>query len=110
MKLLLDQNISYKLIAKLSKLFPGTNHVSRLGLDKASDLLIWNYSKDNNFILVTQDADFYELALLRGFPPKIIYLRCKDSSTKNIIKVITENFQEIEEFNNNVQYACIELY
>jgi predicted nuclease of predicted toxin-antitoxin system len=110
MKLLLDQNISYKLISKLNKLFPGTNHVSRLGLDKASDLLIWNYAKDNNFILVTQDADFYELALLRGFPPKIIYLRCKDSSTKNIIKVITENFQEIEEFNNNEQYACIELY
>ena len=27
-----------------------------------------------------------------------------------IIKVITENFQEIEEFNNNTQYACIELY
>ena len=110
MKLLLDQNISYKLIAQLNKLFPGTNHVARLNLDKASDLLIWNYAKDNDLIILTQDADFYELALLRGFPPKIIYLKCKNSSTQNIIKVITGSFQEIEEFYNNAQYACIELY
>jgi predicted nuclease of predicted toxin-antitoxin system len=110
MKLLLDQNISYKLIGKLIKIFPATNHVSRLGLDKSSDLLIWNYAKDNDFIIVTQDADFYELALLRGFPPKIIYLKCKYPSTSNITKVITESFQEIEEFYNNSQYACMELY
>jgi predicted nuclease of predicted toxin-antitoxin system len=35
MKLLFDQNLSFKLCARLTDLFPGSNQVRLLGLDQA---------------------------------------------------------------------------
>ncbi|EKD23188.1 MAG: hypothetical protein ACD_83C00012G0004, partial [uncultured bacterium] len=75
MKLLLDQNISRKLTPDLQRLFPGSSHVFILNLHQASDLEIWNYARDNDFIIVTQDSDFFEKSLIFGFPPKVIWLR-----------------------------------
>ena len=60
MKLLLDQNISRKLVKELESLFPGSNHVYPLGLHKASDEEIWDYARDNGLTIVTQDSDFNE--------------------------------------------------
>ena len=39
-KLLLDQNISYRLVKKIESLFPGTQQVKELGLHNKSDRLI----------------------------------------------------------------------
>jgi len=36
---------------------------------------VWQYAKDNNFIIVTKDSDFYDLSLVQGSPPKVIWLQ-----------------------------------
>jgi predicted nuclease of predicted toxin-antitoxin system len=36
----------------------------------ASDLEIWSYAKNNNYTIVTFDADFIDLANLKGSPPE----------------------------------------
>jgi predicted nuclease of predicted toxin-antitoxin system len=64
MKLLFDQNLSFKLYRQLADLFPGSNQLRLLGLSEADDRAIWEYAKANRFILVTQDADFADMATL----------------------------------------------
>lgn len=42
MKLLFDQNLSFKLCVKLADLFPDSNQVRLLGLDQAEDRTVGN--------------------------------------------------------------------
>jgi predicted nuclease of predicted toxin-antitoxin system len=72
MKLLLDQNLSPRLVSRLADLYPDFQHVSFLGLDQADDRAIWEYANQNDFTVVTRDSDFSELSVLRGFPPKVV--------------------------------------
>ncbi len=70
MKLLFDENLSFKLCRQLKDLFPGSNHVGLLGLEHADDRAIWDYAKVNEFALVTLDADFVEMATLARPAPE----------------------------------------
>ena len=72
MKLLFDQNISFRILKNLDKIFSGSEQVKNLGLQDFSDKQIWNYAKENNFSVVTFDSAFFDLANLFGHPPKII--------------------------------------
>ena len=62
MKLLFDQNLSFRLAKKLEDYFPNSVHVRLLGMDQDDDELIWQYAKSNSYIIVTQDADFESLS------------------------------------------------
>ncbi len=72
MKLLFDQNLSFKLCDQLADIFPNSNHVRVLGLERAADRTLWQYAGSNGYTLVTLDADFAEMAALLGPPPKVI--------------------------------------
>ena len=72
MKLLFDQNLSPRLARRLSHLYPDSNHVFHLGLDRAPDTDIWNHARREGFAIVTKDAEFSDLCILRGFPPNIV--------------------------------------
>ncbi len=74
MKLLFDENLSFRLCRQLNDLFPESSQVRLLGLQQADDHTIWNYAKTNGYVLVTLDADFVDMAGLLGPPPKIIRL------------------------------------
>lgn len=110
MKLLLDQNISYRLLSELSALFSGSHHVRLLGLEKATDEEIWNYAKKNGFVIVTQDSDFYERSLLFGFPPKVIWLRVGNTNTEYIKKILVNYKQTIMAFMTHKTLGCLEIY
>ncbi len=56
MKLLFDENLSYKLVRLLEDLFPNSIHVRDIDLKAAADPLVWEYAKDNDLILVSKDA------------------------------------------------------
>lgn len=75
LRLLFDENISYRIVRKLDYLYAGSEQVKRLGLLSRKDGLIWEYAKRNNFVIVTHDEDYDELSALRGIPPKVIWLR-----------------------------------
>lgn len=74
MKLLFDENISYRVLREIQSYFPGSVHVNSVVLKDATDISIWNYARQNNFTIVTFDEDFNELSNLKGYPPKIIWL------------------------------------
>ena len=75
MKLLFDANLSPKLVGRLAELFPDSAHVFQTGLARFTpDKVIWEYAGDHGFVLVTADADFIDLAAVRGAPPKVVRL------------------------------------
>jgi predicted nuclease of predicted toxin-antitoxin system len=110
MKLLFDQNLSFRLVAKLANEFPDSAHVRLLGMEEATDRTIWQYAKDNDLIIVSQDADYNGLAQIHGFPPKIIWLRCGNTSTANILRLLLANYDIIKDFNDSDQLACLEIW
>ena len=73
MKLFFDQNLSFRLCERLGDLFPNSTQARLAELDRVTDEETWNFSRDNGFVLVTQDADFAELAAHYGPPPKVVW-------------------------------------
>ena len=98
MKLLFDHNLSPRLVNHLGDIYPNSNHLFNLGLDTEEDAVIWQYAVDNEFVIVTKDADFSELSLIRGFPPKVIWIRIGNCTTNDIESLIRSHTQEIERF------------
>ena len=98
MKLLFDQNISYRIIRLLSSDFPECAQVKRLNLYGKPDRVIWNYARENDFAIVTFDSDFADLAILEERPPKIIWLRFGNTRTQVIAQRILDKKEEIELF------------
>lgn len=112
MKLLFDQNISFRIVRQIIEKFPGSNQVKQLGLEGFSDKAIWQYARQNDFAIVTFDADFYDLANLYGFPPKIIWLRFGNSNTLYSAHILNTKNDEITDFIENPDYesvACLQL-
>ncbi len=108
MKLLLDQNISFRLIRKISKLYPDAKQVRELGLENSTDLEIFEFAIKNSYTIVTFDADFCDLNNIKGFPTKIIWLRTGNTTTKSLERIFTEKFEVIQTFLTD-ENACLEI-
>jgi len=110
MRLLFDQNISPHLVKRLSDLFPDSIHVYSVELDQEIDEVVWEYARDNNLIIVTKDADFSELGLLRSYPPKVIWIRRGNCSTNEIENLIRRHFDSIETLVNDPGSGVLMLF
>lgn len=110
MKLLFDQNLSYRLCSALSDVFPGSAQLVRLGLAEAEDDTIWKLARREGFTIVTMDADFPEIAALRGAPPKIIWLRCGNQPTHVVAGLLRNHAARVGAFLADDEAACLELY
>lgn len=111
MRLLFDDNISYRIVKKLAISFPECLHVSRSGLSApAPDRSIWDYAKQRGYVIVTFDEDFEDLTNLQGFPPKVIILRIGNTSTRTIAEALTAKKDEIESFFSSDTYGLLEIY
>ena len=110
MKLLLDQNLSFRLLEKLDPVYPGSTQVKQLNLDLADDLSIWHFAKDNGFIIVTKDSDFHEFSLLYGNPPKVIWLKCGNKPRWYVLALLLNNQDKIEAFFEDGDHSCLEIY
>ena len=83
MKILLDANISWKLVNKLGPIFGECAHVDLIGLNvPANDIDIWDYALENGYIIITKDNDFVDLLEVHGFPPKVVLLKTGNNSSK----------------------------
>ena len=110
MKLLLDQNLSPRLVRRLADLFPNSNHVSEVGLDRSLDREVWDYARQHEYIIVTKDVDFSEFSILQGFPPKVIWIRRGNCSTQAIEAILQENFASIQAMNEDAKTGILELF
>lgn len=109
-KLLIDENISYRLIKKIADIFPDSQQVKRLGLLGKEDYLVWNYAKKHDFVILTQDDDYSEMSQLLGFPPKVILMKTGNISTSKMEELLRLRLKDIELFiGSDYQFGCIEV-
>jgi predicted nuclease of predicted toxin-antitoxin system len=109
-KLLFDQNLSYKLVAPLDPAFPGTSHVLRLGLDESPDTELREYAAREGFTLVTKNTDLVDLCVFRGAPPKVIWLRVGNCSTAVIRDALQSNIPRIIAFGEDPLQIVLSIF
>ena len=111
MKLLVDQNISFRLLPHIRPSFPEASHVRDLGLMDANDFRIFQYAKANSFdAILTLDEDFHNIQLEHGTPPKIIWLRVGNCSTASLASIVLKNAGQILEFLDEPSLECLEIF
>ena len=112
MKLLFDQNISFRIVKKVENFLPLAMQVRLLGLENSTDYEIWDYAKVNGYTIVTFDTDFYDMSLIKGTPPKVVWLRLGNTSTQNLALILQQNYELIKQFIESSDYtdlACLEI-
>jgi predicted nuclease of predicted toxin-antitoxin system len=98
-----------RLAASLADLYPGSSHLGHVGLEGASDLSIWSYAGANGFLLTTKDEDFHRLSVLRGFPPKVVWIRLGNCSTADVAALLRTRFAGVVAFAAHEEAAFIAL-
>jgi predicted nuclease of predicted toxin-antitoxin system len=98
MKLLFDANLSPRLAASLSDLYPGSTHVFDQGDIAADDATIWRIAGRDGYSIATKDTDFLELSLLRGAPPKVVLLRIGNVTTATIEQLLRLRADRLRQF------------
>jgi predicted nuclease of predicted toxin-antitoxin system len=110
MPLLLDGNISRHLKNHLAAYHDGKIlSIFDVGFDEAEDIDIWQYAKEHGFDILTKDADFLDIAIRLGPPPKVIFLHVGNGPTRTIIELFSRHRQEIQERLNHEEVSIIIL-
>ena len=109
MKLLFDQNLSFKLSPLVVSIFPDSKHVKDFALTRAQDDTIWAFAAENGFAIVSKDSDFVHRALLRGHPPKLVYVRVGNASTERIGQLLLDSQDVIKGFLSDAVESVLTL-
>ncbi len=89
--------------------FSGSQQVIQIGLENASDSVIFEYAKSNHFSIVTFDSDFVDLSVVKGTPPKIIWLRTGNLTTKSISDLLHKHATSIQNFLDSGEAGILEI-
>jgi predicted nuclease of predicted toxin-antitoxin system len=108
-KLLFDENLSPKLPRLLADLFPGSLHVRDVGMKATDDPVVWDYAKDNDFMIVSKDADMHDLGLVFGNPPKVVWLRLGNCSTRQVEVLLRRDVDVIKLFYEDASVSLLSL-
>jgi len=108
-KLLFDNNIFHRVIARIEDVFPNANHVMLENLDEVSDEKVWFFARSHDYTIVTKDSDFNDLAIFRGVPPKIIWLKIGNCKVAHIEKILRDNYKAIRLFLDEPNSSILEI-
>ena len=98
MKLLLDQNLSRKIVAQIEDTYPESCHITSVLAATTSDRDIWLYAEQHGFAIVTKDDDFEQRSILLGHPPKVIWIRLGNCKTNQIVSLLINSQNTIRAF------------
>jgi predicted nuclease of predicted toxin-antitoxin system len=108
-RLLLDENLSHRLLLHLGPTFLGSTHVRAARLTGSSDTEVWSYAAKEGFVLVTKDDDFRQLSFLRGAPPKVIWVVAGNAGTTAIAALLARHEAAIEAFSRGGEESLLVL-
>ena len=109
MKLLVDENLSRRMVALLESYFPGSTHVCLVGLEKAQDAEIWSFAGQHDFVIVTRDSDVSDMAVLYGPPPKVLHLGIRNCRWREMAVPLVQNHVELLPELERADMAFVEL-
>ncbi len=96
-------------MSRLADLFPGSEHVFNLHLHEITDLQVWSYAREHHFMFVSKDADFAEISIDQGFPPKLLWLRIGNCKTTQI-EDVRSHFVAMTELAANDERGILSLF
>jgi len=108
-KLLLDENLSDRIVPQLFDLYPGSSHVKAHQLIRTDDAVIWSFAQQHGFAIVSKDADFHQRSLVHGAPPKFIFLRVGNGPTSRITQLLRAEFAMLSAFDADPNAAILIL-
>jgi len=97
-KLLLDENLSDRIIPSILDLYPDSSHAKTLGLLRTDDSIIWSFAEQHGFTIVSKDSDFHQRSLVFGAPPKFVFLRVGNCPTSRITGLLRAEFVIVSAF------------
>ena len=109
MRLLFDQNLSFKLVRLLADVYPDSVHVRDLQLVQADDLTIWHHAAEQELTIVSKDSDFHQMSLLYGHPPKTVWLRVGNAPTSTIAELLREHHATMQRFHTDPDASLLAL-
>jgi len=107
--LLFDQNLSRRLPSLVANDFPGSEHVLVAGLSGADDRAVWELAASKGLTIVSKDSDFLYLSSMLKSPPKVIWLRSGNCSTKFVATLLTSRSADIKLFLADPSVDLLEL-
>lgn len=107
MRLLFDQNLSWRLTRALAEHFPQSIHVRDVELASADDAAVWEFARSNGLTIVTKDADFHQRSFVLGSPPRVVWIRRGNCSTDAIIDLLVQRRDKIEAFGRSAEAAFL---
>ncbi len=111
MKILIDQNISHRIIPKLQGYFEQLIHVREVELMDSDDYQIFMYARQHQFdAILTLDEDFQHHILVHQAPPKVIWLRVGNCGTNHLSETIINNITDIQQFIHDANFEIIEIF
>jgi predicted nuclease of predicted toxin-antitoxin system len=60
-------------------------------------------------MLVTKDEDFHRLSVLKGMPPKVVWIRVGNCTTRDVARLLRERWPLLREFASDPVAALLEL-
>ena len=108
-RLLFDEPLSEELCKALADIFPASLHVRLLGHGGAPDSTVWDLARQHGCLIVSKDDDFHRLAVLRGAPPKFIWIRLGNCSTDDVASLLRRNYDDILRFDDQDEVTVLEL-
>jgi len=109
-KLLFDHNLSPRLVKRLADLHPDSSHAFLLGLEQSSDAILWDRAKQEGYTIVTKDSDYSDMSVVRGFPPKVIWIRIGNCTTQQIEDLLRLNHEAVVAFENDAMVGLLSLF
>jgi len=109
LKLLLDENLSFRIVDALVEHFPDSSHVDLLGLRGQDDASVWRHAAEHGFVLVSKDDDFRQLSLLHGAPPKVVLCAIGNSGNSDVVALLVEHCAVIQAFISDTQESLLIL-
>ena len=109
MRPLFDNNLSPRLPLLLADLFPGGEHVGRVGLGQATDLAIRGFAAAHGFTVVSKDIDHRTLAVQHGHPPKVVWVRLGNCPVRRLESAIRAQAAALAAFAADPAAAVFEL-
>jgi len=109
LKLLLDENLSPRLVEILARAHPGSRHVDQLGLRARPDYEIWDRAARDGFVLVSKDNDFRQLSFLHGAPPKVVWLSVGEAGTRAIADLLLRSGERLRQFESDTDESLLVL-
>lgn len=109
MRLLFDEQLSEALCDQLRELFPDSVHVRRLAGASLPDERVWALAIEHGCVLVTKDEDFHRLSVLRGAPPKVVWVRLGNCATVDVAQLLRRHRDDIRAFDQQHEATFLAL-